>query len=156
MHFIFFWGFVFSEPHFVFYFSLCYIYDIMAIRQRYGIAFPITIKNGDGSLFDTSDDLVGCVTSEMMHVLFTPKGQRLRDPEFGTELIQYIFNPNDSQTWGDVKHEIKSVVSRYVPDCNLKDVEIAESDDGRELYARIIYSVRQDGVFRDYQTITKL
>lgn len=129
---------------------------VMARRQRYGIAFPITIKSGNGSLFDTSDDLVGCVTSEMMHVLFTPKGQRLRDPEFGTELIQYIFNPNDSQTWGDVKHEIKSAVSRYVPDCSVKDVEIAESDDGRELYARIVYSVRQDGVFREYQTITKL
>ena len=129
---------------------------VMARRQRYGIAFPITIKSGDGSLFDTSDDLVGCVTSEMMHVLFTPKRQRLRDPEFGTELIQYIFNPNDSQTWGDVKHEIKSAVSRYVPDCSVKDVEIAESDDGRELYARIVYSVRQDGVFREYQTITKL
>jgi lysyl-tRNA synthetase class I len=40
--------------------------------------------------------------------------------------------------------------------CSVKDVEIAESDDGRELYARIIYSVRQDGVFREYQTITKL
>ncbi len=128
----------------------------MARRQRYGISFPITIKSGDGSLFDTSDDLVGCVTSEMMHVLFTPKGQRLRDPEFGTELIQYIFNPNDNQTWGDVKHEIRNAVSRYVPDCSVTDVEIAESDDGKELYARIKYTVRQDGVNREYQTITKL
>ncbi|MBP5724958.1 MAG: GPW/gp25 family protein [Bacteroidales bacterium] len=128
----------------------------MAIRQRYGIAFPITIKSGDGSLFDTSDDLVGCVTSEMMHVLFTPKGQRLRDPEFGTELIQYIFNPNDSQTWADVKHEIKSAVSRYVPDCSVNDVEIAESEDGRELYAKIKYSVNQYGVKQEYETITRL
>lgn len=128
----------------------------MAKRQRYGIAFPITIKSGDGSLFDTSDNLVGCVTSEMMHVLFTPKGQRLRDPEFGTSLIQYIFNPSDSQTWGDVKREITSAVSRYVPDCSVKDVEIAESDDGKELYARIKYSVKQYGEYSDYQIITKL
>lgn len=153
----FFWGFEFSEPRFLFSFFWCVIFMlVMAIRQRYGIAFPITIKSGDGSLFDTSDDLVGCVTSEMMHVLFTPKGQKLRDPEFGTELIQYIFNPNDSQTWSDVKHEIKSTVSRYVPDCTVKDVEIAESDDGRELYARIAYSVKQDGTYGEYQIITKL
>ena len=128
----------------------------MAKRQRYGIAFPITIKSGDGSLFDTSDNLVGCVTSEMMHVLFTPKGQRLRDPEFGTNLIQFIFNPSDSQTWGDVKSEVTSAVSRYVPDCNVKDVEIAESDDGRELYAKIKYSVKQYGEYSDYQVITRL
>ena len=128
----------------------------MAKIQRYGIAFPITIKNGDGSLFDTSDSLAGSVMSEMMHVLFTPKGQRLRDPEFGTTLIQFIFNPSDSQTWADVKSEIKSTVSRYVPDCTLNDVEIAESDDGKDLYAKILYSVRQGGVYQEYQTITKL
>lgn len=128
----------------------------MAKRQRYGIAFPITIKSGDGSLFDMSNDIVGCVTSEMMHVLFTPKGQRLRDPDFGTSLIQFIFNPNDNQTWEDVKFEIKECVTKYVPDCTVNDVEIAESQDGRELYARIKYSVKENGVYREYQTITKL
>ena len=143
--------------HFLFSKSKTFIFIFaMAKRQRYGIAFPITIKSGDGSLFDTSDNLVGCVTSEMMHVLFTPKGQRLRDPEFGTNLIQFIFNPSDSQTWGDVKREVTSVVSRYVPDCNVKDVEIAESDDGRELYAKIKYSVKQYGEYGDYQVITRL
>lgn len=128
----------------------------MAKRQRYGIAFPITIKSGDGSLFDTSNDMVGCVTSEMMHVLFTPKGQRLRDPDFGTSLIQFIFEPNDNQTWEDVKYEIKGTVTKYVPDCTVNDVEIAESEDGRELYARIKYSVKENGVYREYQTITRL
>ena len=107
-------------------------------------------------MFDTSDDLVGCVTSEMMHVLFTPKGQRLRDPDFGTSLIQYIFNPNDNQTWSDVKREIKDSVSKYVPDCTVRDVEIAESDNGLELYARIVYSVKEYGEYKEHQIITRL
>lgn len=128
----------------------------MAKRQRYGIQFPITIKKGDGSLFDTSDNKVECISSEMMHVMFTPKGQRLRDPDFGTNLIQYIFEPSDNQTWGDIKMEIKNTVSRYVPDCIINDVEIAEGDNGMDLYARIKYSVKQDGTYSEYQTITKL
>ena len=128
----------------------------MARQQKYGISFPITIKNDDGTLFDVSDTMVGCVTSEMLHVLFTPKGQRLRDPEFGTDLIQFIFNPNDNQTWGDVKYEIKHAITRYVPNCSIDDIEIAESDDGLELYARIAYNVKENGNLNKYQLITKL
>ena len=128
----------------------------MAKIRKYGISFPITIKSGDGSLFDTSDDIVGKITSEMMHVMFTPKGQRLRNPDFGTNLIQFIFNPNDEQTWEDVKYEIRTAVTKYVPDCYVNDVEIAESDDGLELYARIKYSVKRNGDSNEYQLITKL
>lgn len=128
----------------------------MAKRQRYGISFPITIKSGDGSLFDMSDNLASSVTSEMMHVLFTPKGQRLRDPNFGTELIQYIFNPSDNQTWDDVKSEIKNTMQMYVPDCRIKDIEIAESEDGLELFAKIRYNVLENGTYNEYQTITRL
>lgn len=124
--------------------------------RKYGISFPITIKSGDGSLFDTSNDIVGKIVSEMMHVMFTPKGQRLRDPDFGTNLIQFIFNPNDNQTWEDVKYEIRTTVTKYVPDCYVNDVEIAESEDGRELYARIKYSVKVNGETAEYQLITKL
>lgn len=124
--------------------------------RKYGISFPITIKSGDGSLFDTSDDIVDKIVSEMMHVMFTPKGQRLRDPDFGTNLIQFIFNPNDNQTWEDVKYEIRTTVTKYVPDCYVNDVEIAESEDGRELYARIKYSVKVNGETAEYQLITKL
>ena len=91
-----------------------------------------------------------------MHLIFTPKGQKIRDPEFGTNLIQFIFNPNDTQTWGEVKSDIKEAVSKFVPNASLDDIEIYEVNDGRGLVADIKYSVKDSTFNNTYQLITKL
>lgn len=128
----------------------------MGIIKHYGIKFPFTRKNEEGTLVDLSMSKQDKVVSEIMHVLFTPKGERLRNPNFGTSLIQFIFNPDDSQTWGDVISEIKNSIKTYIPDCNIKNVEIAEGEQEYELYAKITYTVSEGGYETEYQTITKL
>ena len=129
----------------------------MARTQRYGIKFPINVSSEDMTLFDLSHTRAEQVKSEIMHLIFTPKGQRLRNPDFGTRLIQFIFNPNDSQTWGDVVSEIKETVKLWIPDCTVKEVEVAEFEDGLTLYAKISYTFTElDGKARNYEIITKL
>lgn len=128
----------------------------MSKTIRYGIKFPITIRSEQKTLLDLNTTAAEDVNSKLMHVIFTPKGQRLRNPNFGTNLIQFIFNPNDKQTWDDIVSEIKSAVKAYVPECNIQDIEIAEGEDGADLYAKINYSVKSNGDIINYQTITKL
>lgn len=129
----------------------------MAKTQKYGIRFPINVSSDDMTLFDLSYSRAEQVKSEIMHLIFTPKGQRLRRPDFGTRLIQFIFNPNDSQTWGDVVSEIKETVKMWIPDCNVTDVEVAEYEDGLTLFAKIKYTLKEeDGVTRNYEIISKL
>jgi len=128
----------------------------MAKTKKYGISFPITVKSDEKTLFDTNSTLAEAVRSQIMHVIFTPKGEKLRDPEFGTHLIQYIFNPNDNQTWGDIREEIDVAIGKYVPECHIKDIDIAAGEDGRDLYARILYTISSNGGIMTYETITKL
>lgn len=128
----------------------------MAKIQKYGIKFPITVKGEDKSLLDVSYSLGESVNSELMHVVFTPKGQRLRDPEFGTNLIQFIFNPNDSQTFEGVVTEVKEAIKRFIPNCKLNDINVYESEDGLGLYVQINYSVWENGAVSTYNTVTKL
>lgn len=129
----------------------------MAKEQRYGIKFPINVSSEDMTLFDLSHTRAEQVKSELMHLIFTPRGQRLRKPDFGTRLIQFIFNPNDSQTWGDVVSEIKETVKMWIPDCNVQEVEVAEFEEGLTLYARIKYTLKEeDGSVGNYEIISKL
>ena len=129
----------------------------MAKQQRYGIKFPINVSSDDMTLFDLSQTRAEQVKSELIHLIFTPKGQRLRNPNFGTRLIQFIFNPNDNETWGDVVSEIKETVKMWIPDCNVKEVEVAEFEEGLTLYARIRYTLTEpDGSEGNYEIITKL
>lgn len=129
----------------------------MARTQRYGIKFPINVSSEDMTLFDLSHTRAEQVKSEIMHLIFTPKGQRLRKPDFGTRLIQFIFNPDDSQSWGDIVSEIKETVKMWIPDCNITEVEVAEFEDGLTLYARIRYTLTEyDGSTGNYEIISKL
>lgn len=122
----------------------------MANLKRYGIKFPITIQSADNTLIDLNQTKDDEVYSELVHLIFTPKGQRLRDPNFGTRLIQFIFNPNDSETWGDILTEIKETVSKYIPSCSIKDLAVNESDNGIGLNVEMKYTVKQNGTNTEY------
>ena len=129
----------------------------MAKIQNYGIRFPINVTSEDRTLFDLNHTRAEEVKSEIMHIVFTPKVQRVRQPNFGTSLIQYIFEPNDGQSWGDIVTEIKETVKTWIPDCKVENIEVAEMDNGLGLGVKIRYRLSEiDGSTQTYELITKL
>ena len=128
----------------------------MAKRQHYGITFPITAKSFEKTLLDLNLNEADGIKSQIMHLIFTPIGQRLRKPLFGSKLIQFIFNPNDSQTGGDVVRDIKEMISNNIPNCNINDISVYEVEDGLGLVADIKYTVEQNGVEYQDEIITEL
>ena len=128
----------------------------MSIQKQYGIKFPFNIKSLDKTFVDLDKNEGDSVRSQIMHLIFTPIGQRLRKPLFGSKLIQYIFNPNDSQNWNDIIREIKDMIKSNIPNCSLDDINIYTSDDGIELIAEIKYSVSSNNEIIPYKIITKL
>lgn len=123
--------------------------------KTYGIKFPITVDDGT-TLFDMNKTRAQSVHSELMHLVFTPKGQKLRDPEFGTNLIQFIFNPNDAQTWDDVVFDARTAIERYIPNCQLNDIKVEESDNGLGIVVNVYYSVNEGGQMNNYQSTMNL
>jgi phage baseplate assembly protein W len=129
----------------------------MAKEQKYGIKFPITVSSEDKTLFDLNQSRAEMSKSEIMHLIFTPIGQRLRNANFGTRLIQFIFNPNDASSFSDVVSEIKEKVKINIPSCTIQDVEVAEAENGLQLFTRIKYTLNElDGSVGNYEIIAKL
>jgi len=128
----------------------------MARRQHYGIKFPITANSFENTFFDLNQKPDDDIKSQIMHLIFTPVGQRLRRPNFGSRLIQFIFNPNEAQSWGDVVSDIKTMVAANIKNCNINDIEIYEAEDGRGLIADIAYEVFSGGKTVSDRIITNL
>ena len=128
----------------------------MAKSQRYGIKFPFNIKSLDNTFVDLNDNESDSIKSQIMHLIFTPVGQRIRKPLFGSRLIQFIFNPSDNQTWDDIVSEIKDMIKSNIPNCNLNNINVYESDKGLGLIAEIEYTVESNGENKSYKIITKL
>lgn len=129
----------------------------MTKKQYLGIRYPFTSQDFQNFYIDLNSSLKGKVKSQIMHVIFTPKGQRLRNPEFGTDLIKYIFDPNDTATWESVKNEIKDSVSRWVNNVNIKDIQIVKNvDDDLEIFVRVDYTINIGNKSTDDSMVVQL
>ena len=116
----------------------------MAVTQKYGIKYPFTTDNDDGTYIDLNKTYGEGIQSQVLHVIFTPKGQKLRDPDFGTDLVKYIFSQSDSSTFGSIKGEISSQISKYVPDFEFRDISIYNSEgDDNSIVVMVEYGVKQ-------------
>lgn len=129
----------------------------MARQQYYGIRYPFTSNDNDNFYVDVNYTLKGKVRSQLMHVIFTPKGQKIRDPEFGTDLIKFIFENNDSASWEGIKNEVASVVNKYTTNITLNDINVLKGeDDPSEVFVRIDYSVKEGNKETKDSVIAKL
>ena len=106
-------------------------------KQYYDIKFPFTCNNLEGFFLDLNNTLVSKKESEILHVLLTPRKTRIRKPDFGTDLIKYIFEPSDDLTWENVHAEIIESVQKYVSDVEINNIEIKDLD--KQLFISIKY-----------------
>ena len=112
--------------------------------QFFGIKYPFTSDNLDEMFLDLNESYEDSVKSKMLHVIFTPKGSRLRMPDFGTNLIQYIFNPKDGETLSDIKREITTQVGKYVPGVKFDDISVMQDEkDERGTVVILHYSIQK-------------
>lgn len=116
----------------------------MAVIQKYGIKYPFTTDNDDGTYIDLNKTYGEGIQSQVLHVIFTPKGQKLRDPDFGTDLVKYIFSQSDSSTFGSIKGEISTQIAKYVPEVEFRDISIYNSEgDDNGIVVMVEYGVKQ-------------
>ena len=116
----------------------------MAVTQKYGIKYPFTTDDDDGTYIDLNKTYGEGIQSQVLHVIFTPKGQKLRDPDFGTDLVKYIYSQSDASTFGGVKGEISSQIAKYVPEVEFRDISIYNSEgDDNGIVVMVEYGVKQ-------------
>lgn len=117
----------------------------MALAQKYNIVYPFSSKNTDNLFLDINQTYEDGIKSQILHIIFTPKGQKLRDPEFGTDLIKYIFNPSDDNTYSVLKNEIIAQISKYISNVEFGDINVYsdESGDDNSKIVSISYKIHK-------------
>ena len=121
----------------------------MAEKGKFiNIAFPFKgSSRGDFILLNNEDNKA--IKSDLMHLILTRKGERLYLPDFGTNLLKFIYEPNDTLTRSDIKTEIIDTVKKYLPNLQINEVSVEESEDNvYHAKVRIDYTVTE-GIFQE-------
>lgn len=98
----------------------------MANGKYININYPFKDSN-KGLFLDLTSDDNQAIKADLLHLILTRKGQRLYKPDFGTDLMKFIFEPEDGMTLNGIKEEIRTVVKTYLPALNLDEILIEES-----------------------------
>ena len=98
-----------------------------------------------GFFLDLNADDASAIKADLMHLVLTRKGQRLYNPDFGTDLLKFIFEPNDSLTLAGIKTEITTVVQKYLPKLHIDGISVVQSEESE--YAAVVtinYTITDD------------
>jgi len=86
------------------------------------IKFPIQDDVEKNKAFKMTTVTKEALTSNLLLLLLTQKGQRYYEPDYGTNLLQYIFEPRDNLTIGDIEAELRETVKSYIPQVTISKV----------------------------------
>jgi phage baseplate assembly protein W len=125
----------------------------MAQSNNISINFPF-IESKKGYYLDMTTTDAEDVRASLMHLLLTNKGERFMMPEFGTDLLKFIFEPNDSKSINDLKIEINTTVSKFIRNIQIDDIIIENSNLSNELISIKIEYTTSDGIYTVSDTLT--
>jgi phage baseplate assembly protein W len=97
----------------------------------YGIDFPFR-RSLKGDFLTMTETPEREIRANLIHLLLTRKGSRYYLPDFGTRLYEYIFEPNDAVTWGQIEDEIRTAVKTYIPNLEIKSIRVTSAEEDPE------------------------
>ena len=105
-----------------------------------GWAFPVGVDvRGGVALARRERD----VEQAIMIILLTPRGQRLLRPEFGCQIHDLIFAPNDATTAGLAVYYVREALLMWEPRISVDEVTVApNAATPEQLLVTIAYTIK--------------
>ena len=116
----------------------------MADGKYININYPFK-DSKKGFFLDLTENDNQAIKADLLHLILTRRGQRLYNPDFGTDLLRFIFEPNDALTEEGIKDEIRTVVKKFLPKLKLDEIIIEGSPESE--YAAVVtisYTISDD------------
>lgn len=109
-------------------------------------------------------DNINVILNSWNNILLTPRGTYLHDPEFGSDLYKYVFEPSDASTVEGIKREVVNRLTLYDDRAAIDDVQVTISNNGKRISLKIFVNYQgeegtldvkfDDTTFADFLTRT--
>jgi phage baseplate assembly protein W len=97
--------------------------------QKYiGITLPLRL--GNTGYFEQSKELYRQVRSNFKNLILTKKGERLMQPEFGTDLHRILFEQITEETLDAARITVTNAVEQWMPFLELVNFQVTAPQQG--------------------------
>jgi len=105
-----------------------------------GLTYPI--RQGTNTDFELTKSSFEQAEYNLTNLLLTQRGERLYQPEFGSNLRRLCFEQVDDELIESIELDVKNTVEQWLPYIIINEIEVL-TDDGNtsKIYVQIKYSI---------------
>jgi hypothetical protein len=114
-----------------------------------GIMLPATGE--DGTLFKLSYTTQEQAISNLKNLLLTSINERLMQPMFGTNILQFLFEPMSTNLLSKIDQHVRTAINYWLPYIILENLEVegffagSSGMDENGIYLRLLVSITENG-----------
>jgi len=110
------------------------------------VAIGIAVPFDDPSVFKFNYSTKDQIKSNLINLLLTNKGERVMNPEYGTGILNSLFDPLNESTYNNIREKISMSVGTFMSkEISVKNIEFSPNEDGNTLYLTISYTINLSG-----------
>lgn len=109
------------------FFNFITIYIKICLVKTLNVKYPFVDDNSTNRYLGMNYITKDQISSKLTYLLLTQKGERYYNDQFGTNLLKYIFEPNDSITHAEIVEDIKQDVKNYMPEVTISNIQFVDA-----------------------------
>lgn len=109
----------------------------MILVENVGLGFPVEMNDIDKSIKEV--DIKDSIKQAIYIILNTQKGERIMNPEFGSRIKEFVFEPQSPATNELLRHEIIRSLVRW--EQRIEDIEVTFTNEDGKLFVTIRYHI---------------
>lgn len=110
------------------------------LLEKKNVVFPFAVSEGGRISARGGDD---AIRAKIIQVLFTSRGERVNQPEFGCGLFDLVFDMNDAILAASVEFTVGQALTRWLAnEIRVEAVNVVAQEE--TLLAEIVYVKRAD------------
>jgi len=100
----------------------------LADKDRVAIGITLPIQRGAAGFFNQSFQTKDQIKSNIKNLILTKKGERLMQPDFGTDLYEILFNPNTDELEQQIQNSIEDAIAIWMSYINVVEIFVDQNN----------------------------
>jgi uncharacterized protein len=100
----------------------------LAENERVAIGVTLPLQKGSNGYFSQSFQTKDQVKSNIKNLILTNKGERLMQPDFGTNLYDVLFSQNTDDLEQSIQDSIEDAISLWMPYINIVEIFVDQNN----------------------------
>jgi phage baseplate assembly protein W len=110
-------------------------------KTAIGVSLPFNGPAVFNSTYSTKDQL----KANLINLILTNKGERIENPEFGSDVRKFLFEFITDNNIEDLKMFILKSIETFIPEINVTNIETTPEPDFNSVSLKIEYRLRLSG-----------